>query len=91
VERDIRQLLQVRNLQLFQKFLRLATARSAQLLDLSSLAADVGISSFTARGGMGVLEVSYLVMRAPPYFENFGKRLVKAPKLYLLDTGLMCW
>jgi len=91
VERDVRQLLQIKDLQLFQRFLRLAAARSGQLLNLSSLGADVGISSVTAREWIGVLEASYLVMRLPPYYENFGKRLVKTPKLYFLDTGLMCW
>jgi len=91
VERDVRQLLQIKDLQLFQRFLRLAAARSGQLLNLSSLGADLGISSVTAREWIGVLEASYLVMRLPPYFENFGKRLVKTPKLYFLDTGLMCW
>ncbi|WP_212746421.1 ATP-binding protein [Limnobacter alexandrii] len=91
VERDVRQLLQIKDLQLFQRFLRLAAARSGQLLNLSALGADAGISSVTAREWIGVLEASYLVMRLPPYFENFGKRLVKTPKLYFLDTGLMCW
>ncbi|HEX4855486.1 MAG TPA: ATP-binding protein [Limnobacter sp.] len=91
VERDVRQLLQIKDLQLFQRFLRLVAARSGQLLNLSALGADAGISSVTAREWIGVLEASYLVMRLPPYFENFGKRLVKTPKLYFLDTGLMCW
>lgn len=91
VERDVRQLLQIKDLQLFQRFLRLAAARSGQLLNLSALGADAGVSSVTAREWIGVLEASYLVMRLPPYFENFGKRLVKTPKLYFLDTGLMCW
>ena len=91
VERDVRQLLQIKDLQLFQRFLRLAAARSGQLLNLSALGADAGVSAVTAREWIGVLEASYLVMRLPPYFENFGKRLVKTPKLYFLDTGLMCW
>jgi uncharacterized protein len=91
VERDVRQLLQIKDLQLFQRFLRLAAARSGQLLNLSALGADAGVSSVTAREWINVLEASYLVMRLPPYFENFGKRLVKTPKLYFLDTGLMCW
>ncbi|HEX4917013.1 MAG TPA: DUF4143 domain-containing protein [Limnobacter sp.] len=69
----------------------LAAARSGRLLNLSALGADAGIRSVTAREWIGVLEASYLVMRLPPYFENFGKRLVKTPKLYFLDTGLMCW
>ena len=91
VERDVRQLLQIKDSQLFQRFLRLAAARSGQLLNLSALGADAGVSAVTAREWIGVLEASYLVMRLPPYFENFGKRLVKTPKLYFLDTGLMCW
>lgn len=91
VERDVRQLLQIKDLQLFQRFLRLAAARSGQLLNLSALGADAGVSAVTAREWIGVLEASYLVMRLQPYFENFGKRLVKTPKLYFLDTGLLCW
>ena len=91
VERDVRQLLAVRDLSLFQRFLRLCAARSGQLLNLASLGADCGISAVTARQWLGVLEASYLVMRLPPYHRNFGKRLVKTPKLYFLDTGLMAW
>ena len=91
VERDVRQLLSVRNLGLFQRFLRLCAARSGQLLNLASLGADCGISAVTAREWLSVLEASYLVMRLPPYHRNFGKRLVKTPKLYFLDVGLMAW
>ncbi len=91
VERDVRQLLSVRDLSLFQRFLRLCAARSGQLLNLASLGADCGISAVTAREWLGVLEASYLVMRLPPYHRNFGKRLVKTPKLYFLDVGLMAW
>lgn len=91
VERDVRQLLSVRDLALFQRFLRLCAARSGQLLNLASLGADCGISAVTAREWLGVLEASYLVMRLPPYHRNFGKRLVKTPKLYFLDVGLMAW
>jgi len=90
VERDVRQLLQIKDLQLFQRFLRLAAARSGQLLNLSALGADAGVSAVTAREWIGVLEASYLVMRLQPYFENFGKRLVKTPKLYFLDIHTRC-
>lgn len=91
VERDVRQLLAVRDLTLFQRFLRMCAARSGQLLNLASLGADCGISAVTAREWLSVLEASYLVHRLPPYHRNFGKRLVKTPKLYFLDTGLMAW
>lgn len=91
LERDVRQLIAVRDLTQFQRFVRMCAARSAQLLNLSALGADCGITSVTAREWLSVLEASYLVARIPPYFENFGKRLVKTPKLYFLDVGLMCW
>jgi uncharacterized protein len=88
VERDVRQLLAVRDLSLFQRFVKLCAARTGQLLNLSALANDCGISHTTAREWLTVLEASYLVFRMPPYHRNFGKRLVKTPKLYFLDTGL---
>ena len=91
VERDVRQVLQVRDLALFQKFLRLCAGRSAQLLNLHALAGETGISHTTARAWMSVLESSDVVYLLPPYHRNFGKRLVKTPKLYFLDTGLACW
>jgi predicted AAA+ superfamily ATPase len=91
VERDVRQLLAVRNLSLFQRFLKMCAARSGQLLNLSSLAADCGITHVTAREWLTVLEASYLVYLLRPYHRNFGKRLVKMPKLYFLDCGLMAY
>lgn len=91
VERDVRQLLTVRDLDLFQRFIKLCAARTGQLLNLSSLAVDCGISHTTAREWLSVLEASYLVVRLPPYFRNFGKRLVKTPKLYFFDVGLAAW
>ena len=90
VERDVRQLLNVGNLMTFQRFLSMCAARSGQLLNLNSLAADCGISQPTARQWLTVLQASHIVTLVPPYHRNFGKRLVKAPKLYLLDTGLLC-
>jgi predicted AAA+ superfamily ATPase len=91
VERDVRQLLAVRHLGLFQRFLKMCAARSGQLLNLSSLAADCGISHVTAREWLTVLESSYIVCLLLPYHRNFGKRLVKTPKLYFLDVGLAGW
>jgi len=91
VERDIRNVLAIQDLNRFQRFLRLCAARSAQLLNLSSLANDCDISSVTAKQWLIVLEATYVVKIIYPYFNNFGKRLVKTPKLYFIDTGLMAW
>jgi predicted AAA+ superfamily ATPase len=88
LERDVRQLLAVRDLALLQRFVRLCAARTGQLLNLSALANDCGVSHTTAREWLTVLEASYLVFLLRPYHANFGKRLVKTPKLYFLDTGL---
>ena len=91
LERDVRQIIAVRDLSQFQRFVRMCAARSGQLLNLAALGADCGISAVTAREWLSVLEASYLVSRLPPYFQNYGKRLVKSPKLYFLDVGLMAW
>ena len=91
LERDVRQLLEIKDLALFQRFLKLCAARTGQLLNLSALGADCGITGVTARQWMSVLEASYLVTLVQPYHRNFGKRLVKTPKLYFLDTGLAAW
>ncbi len=91
VERDVRQLIAVRDLGQFQRFIRMCAARSGQLLNLNALGADCGISATTAREWVSVLETSYLVTRLLPHHRNFGKRLVKTPKLYFLDVGLLAW
>lgn len=91
VERDVRQLLAIRDLALFQRFVKMCAARCGQLLNLSSLAMDCGVSHVTAREWLTVLEASYIVRLLPPYHRNFGKRLVKTPKLYFMDTGLAAW
>ena len=91
VERDVRQLISVRDLSVFQRFLRMCAARVGQLLNLSALAADCGISHNTAVAWLSVLEASYIVFLLRPHFQNFNKRLVKAPKLYFCDTGLASW
>ena len=90
VERDVRQLLNVGNLLVFQRFVAMCAARSGHLLNLNGLASDCGISQPTARQWLTVLQASHLVTLLPPYHRNFGKRLVKAPKLYFLDSGLLC-
>ena len=91
IERDVRQVLNVKDVTTFQRFLRLCAGRTGQLLNLSALAGEAGISHSTARAWLSVLESSDLVFLLPPYHRNFGKRLVKTPKLYFLDTGLACW
>jgi uncharacterized protein len=90
IERDVRQVLGIRDLGSFERFLLLCAARSGQLLNIQSLGADCGISATTARQWLSVLEASYVIRLLQPWHENFGKRLVKMPKLYFLDTGLLC-
>jgi uncharacterized protein len=91
IERDVRSLSAVQDLGNFQRFMRLCAARTGQLLNLNSLANDCGIAQPTANAWMNLLEASYIVKRIAPYHRNFGKRLVKTPKLYFLDTGLCAW
>lgn len=91
IERDVRQLINVRDLSQFQRFLRLCAGRTGQLLNLSALGDDAGLSHNTAREWISVLEASYIIHRLPPHYQNFNKRLVKTPKLYFHDTGLAAW
>lgn len=91
IERDVRQLLKVQDLEAFQRFLRLCAGRSGQILNLSSLATDSGITHNTARAWLSVLEASFVLFLLHPHHENFNKRLIKSPKLYFYDTGLLCW
>lgn len=91
LERDVRQLIKVQDLGTFQRFLKLCAGRTGQLLNLSSLANDGGITHNTAKAWISVLEASYIVHLLPPHHQNFNKRLVKTPKLYFLDTGLATW
>lgn len=91
VERDVRQISRIADLMQFQRFMRMMAARAGQLLNLNAVAQDLGIAQTTARDWLAVLEASYIVFRLPPYHTNFGKRLVKAHKLYFHDTGLASW
>lgn len=90
VQRDVRQLSQIADLSSFSHFVRLCAGRTGQELNLSQLGNDAGVSHNTARAWIGVLEASYLVMLAPAWFRNVGKRLIKAPKLHFCDSGLAC-
>lgn len=91
VERDLRQLVELRQLEPFRRFVRLAAGRVGQLLNLHSLAADAGVTDPTARAWIGLLEASFIVRLLPPWFANIGKRLTKSPKLYFCDTALAAW
>lgn len=88
LERDVRQLIHVRDLSNFQRFIRMCAARTGQLLNLSGLANDCGITHNTAKSWISVLEASYIVHLLQPHHKNFNKRLIKSPKLYFYDTGL---
>jgi predicted AAA+ superfamily ATPase len=88
LERDVRNLSHIGDLQAFERFLRLCAARTTQILNLSNLARDTGVSVPTAKAWLSVLEAGHTVFLLPPYHENFGKRLIKAPKLYFTDTAL---
>ena len=91
IERDVRQVLKVQELETFQRFVRFCAGRTGQLLNLSSLAADSGITHNTAKSWISVLEASYILFQLRPHHANFNKRLVKTPKLYFYDAGLVCW
>lgn len=91
LERDVRELSQVGNLETFGRFVRLCAGRCGQLLNLSSLGNDCGISHDTARRWLSVLEASFVVVLLRPHHRNFNKRLVKSPKIYFVDTGLLCF
>jgi predicted AAA+ superfamily ATPase len=91
IERDVRQVIKVRDLSAFQRFVRMCAGRTGQLTNLSALAGDCGITHNTAKAWLSVLEASYIVHLLQPHHRNFDKRLVKTPKLYFCDTGLACW
>lgn len=89
IERDVRQLINLKELSLFEKFMKLLAGRVGQLMDYSSLANDVGVSAKTIKHWLSILEASFVIYKLNPYFENFGKRVIKAPKYYFIDTGLL--
>lgn len=89
-ERDVRQIINISNLVLFQKFMRLAAGRIGQLLNYYSLANELGVDYKTVKSWFSILEASFIIFLLPPHFNNFNKRLVKSPKLYFYDTGLAC-
>jgi hypothetical protein len=90
IERDVRQIKNIENLGKFQTFLKLCAGRAGQIVNLSSLAQDCGITHPTARQWLTILEASYIVFFLQPFHKNFSKRLIKMPKMYFYDTGIAC-
>jgi len=88
VERDVRMLIQLRDLSQFQQFLTLLAGRVGQVINLASLSNDVGVSTTTIRNWLSVLKASFVVFELPPFFENVRKRVIKSPKLFFTDVGL---
>lgn len=91
LERDVRSLANIGDLDAFSRFVRLLAGRCGQLLDLTGLGNDAGVSHTTASRWIGILEASFLIFRLRPFFRNFSKRLIKSPKIYFVDTGLLCY
>ena len=91
VERDVRQLIRLKDANLFEKFIKLLAGRVGQVINYQSLSNDVGVDAKTIKQWLSILEASYIVFPLPPYFENFGKRAIKSPKYYFTDTGLLCY
>lgn len=88
VERDLRQLINVKDLSQFERFVRICAGRVGQILNMQDIGGEIGVSSHTVKEWISILEASFIVFRLQPYFENFGKRIVKLPKLYFTDVGL---
>lgn len=91
IQRDVTELVNIRDLRSFQNFLGLCAARSGQLLNLNALANECGISQPTAKSWLSALENSYILFQLHPYHKNFSKRIIKTPKLYFYDSGLLCY
>ena len=90
IERDVRTLINVKDLALFRTFLRLCAGRIGQVLNMQSLASDTGITVQTAKSWLTVLETSFILFTLQPYYKNFNKRVTKSPKLFFYDTGVAC-
>ncbi len=88
IERDVRKMVNIKDLSLFQRFIKLCASRVGQLFNASNISNELGVSSNTVQHWLSILEASFVVYRLQPYFENFGKRMIKSPKLYFTDVGL---
>lgn len=91
VERDVRQLIQIKDLMQFERFIQILAGRIGGVLNMEQIGGEIGISSHTVKHWISILEASFIVFRLPPYFENFGKRVIKSPKLYFNDVGLAAY
>ena len=91
IERDLRQLIQLKNLSAFENFMKLLAGRIGQVLNLNSISNDLGVSSPTLAEWLSILEASFIVFRLYPFYENFGKRIIKSPKLYFSDVGIVTY
>ena len=91
VERDVRRLINLKDVALFENFMKLLAGRVGQLMDKVSLANDVGVSSNTVSNWLSILEASFVIFKLSPYFENFGKRVIKSPKYYFVEPGLLAF
>ena len=88
VERDVRQMINIKDLNLFQRFIKLCASRIGQLFNANNISNELGVSSHTVQHWLSILEASFVIYRLQPYFENFGKRMIKSPKIYFTDVGL---
>jgi len=88
IERDVRQMVNIQDLNSFQQFIQLLAGRVGRQLDINSLGNDIGKAHNTIKNWLSILDASYLIYRLPPYFENFGKRIIKSPKIHFTDVGL---
>ena len=91
IERDVRLLRNIGDLRTFQKFLKLCADRAGQILNIQNLSVECGIDNKTAQAWLSVMEGSYIIFLLQPYFKNYSKRVIKTPKLYFCDTGLLCY
>ncbi|MEK7257199.1 MAG: ATP-binding protein, partial [Bacteroidota bacterium] len=91
IERDVRQLINVQNVSVFQRFMQLLSGRTGQLLNQNSLGIETGVDNKTISNWLSVLETSYIIYRLPPYYNNFSKRVIKSPKIYFYDTGIAAY
>ena len=90
LERDVRQILNIKDLAAFQKFIQLLAGRAGQLFNQHNFANELGVTNKTIDSWLGVLEASFVAFRLPPYYQNFNKRILKTPKVYFYDTGVLC-
>lgn len=88
IEKDLRQVLNIKDLDLFQRFMKMVAARVGQLLNATSIGNELGVSNHTVKHWLSVLETTFIIFKITPYFNNFNKRIVKSPKIYFVDPGL---